>query len=308
MSGDILDKIRVILVEPHNPLNVGAVIRAMKNMGMTRLRLVNPAPMDLEQTQVSAHRTTDVLEHLEIFSSLDEALSDVHVSYGFSARHRTRTWASLDMERAVEQGLGEIREGANIGFVFGREQSGLTNDELMRCHYRVHIETSSYSSLNLAQAVLLACYSAHRQVSASGEEVVVDNHAPKTRRATQNEQTRLLKCIHETLIEVGYYKAATKSTAMHRLQNIFQRASLHDDEIRLLMGMFGEVSNYVKLVDRGIRPEKIRPIDNYLDFDSNAIEKKEVTCNSLGEVSIRVSGEPNGTDGVQSGIEFEREV
>lgn len=290
---DILDGFRIVLVEPQNPINLGTVIRAMKNMGLRRLRLVNPAAMDLDKTQVSAHRTEDVLSQMEIYSSLDDALSDVHVSYGFSARHRTRTWASLEMEHAIGLCTAEVAQGARVALVFGREQSGLTNDELMRCQYRVHISTSEYTSLNLAQAVLLACYSVHRHVAGIGDAIVApdrvscDNHAPKTRRATQDEQTRLLKCIHETLIEVGFYKAATKSTAMHRLQNIFQRADLHDDEIRLLMGMFGEIGNYARLIDRGIRPEKIRPVDKYLDFERGAIEEKKLQCTETGEMSIR---------------------
>lgn len=292
---DILDGFRIVLVEPQNPINLGAVIRAMKNMGLRRLRLVNPAAMDLDKTQVSAHRTEDVLSQMEIFSSLDDALSDVHVSYGFSARHRTRTWASLEMEYAVGQCSAEVARGERVAFVFGREQSGLTNDELMRCQYRVHISTSDYTSLNLAQAVLLACYSVRRHVNggveASASVVLPDNHARGTRRATQDEQTRLLKCVHETLIEVGFYKAATKSTAMHRLQNIFQRADLHDDEIRLLMGMFGEIGNYVRLIDRGIRPEKIRPVDNYLDFARGSVEGKLLRRSETGEVSIRATSD-----------------
>ena len=288
---------RVVLVEPQNPINVGAVMRAMKNMGLKRLRLVNPAPMDLDKTQVSGHRTEDILSETEIFSSLDDALRDVHVSYGFSARHRTRAWASLEMEQAVGQCLGDISRGEIAGLVFGREQSGLTNDELMRCQYRVHIATSGYSSLNLAQAVLLACYSIRRQSIGGGAghaataapPAAADNHAPGTRRATQDEQTRLLKCIHETLIEVGFYKAATKSTAMHRLQNVFQRAELHDDEIRLLMGMFNEVGNYARLVDRGIKPDKIRPVDKFLDFDRSSVADKSLFCSETGDISIGVT-------------------
>ena len=116
-----------------------------------------------------------------------------------------------------------------------------------------------------------------------------DNHAPGTRRATQDEQTRLLKCIHETLIEVGFYKAATKSTAMHRLQNVFQRAELHDDEIRLLMGMFNEVGNYARLVDRGIKPDKIRPVDKFLDFDRSSVADKSLFCSETGDISIGVT-------------------
>ena len=262
----------VVLVEPQNPINLGTVIRAMKTMGMGRLRLVNPAAMDLDRTQISAHRTEDIVARMEVYGTLDEALSDMHVTYGFSARHRTRAWASLEMEDAVGRALGEIRDGLNVALVFGREQSGLTNDELARCQYRVHIRTSDYTSLNLAQAVLLASYSAFRQAGL-GSMASQENYMKGTRPATQEEQTRLLKRIHETMIEVGFYKAATKSTAMHRVHNILTRASLHDDEVRLLLGMFSEVLNYARLVDRGVRPEKIRPVDEFLDGVRDDVER-----------------------------------
>lgn len=264
---DVLDGFCVILVEPQNPINLGTVVRAVKNMGIHSLRLVNPASMDFDKIQISAHRSEDVVAKIETFTSLDDALADLHETYGFSARARTRAWASLEMEEAISRGIERIGEGERVGLIFGREQSGLTNDELARCRYRVHIQTSDYSSLNLAQAVLLACYSAFRQTQHGVASGLThdDNHLCKSRPATQDEQTRLLRRIHETLIEIGFYKAPTKSTAMHRIHNIFNRAQLHDDEIRLLMGIFSEIGNYARLVDRGIVPERIRPVDKFLD-------------------------------------------
>ena len=89
MSYSLLDQFVVVLVEPQNPINVGNVMRAMKNMGLSHLYLVNPAPMDLSRTQISAHRTQDYLENLKIFPTLDEALEGMHQSYGFSARERS---------------------------------------------------------------------------------------------------------------------------------------------------------------------------------------------------------------------------
>ena len=270
---NLLDGFRIVLVEPQNPINVGTVIRAMKNMGLTRLRLVKPAPMDLERTQISAHHSEDMLSHVEIFDSLDDALADVHVSYGFSARKRTRTWSSLEMEDAMQRASERVAAGEIYGLVFGREQTGLTNDELMRCRYQVYIDTSEYSSLNLAQAVLLVCYSAHRLLGDRKIESLPDNHARGSRPATQEEQTRLLKRMHEALIEVGFYKAPTRSTAMHRVHNILSRAQLHDDEIRLLLGMCTEVIQYATLLDRGVRREKIRPVDDFLDGHGDGAEK-----------------------------------
>lgn len=268
----MLNLYKVVLVEPQNPINVGNVMRAMKNMGLRHLALVNPAEMDLSRTQISAHRSEDMLETLEVYKSLDEALADVHESFGFSARHRTQTWASLEMENAVEYSLGLARKGLRTAFVFGREQTGLTNEELMRCSCRVHIHTSEYSSLNLSQAVLLACYALSRQcrdMNGTADEkpmtVVANfqNHAPGTRPATQDERIRLMKSLEDALVEIGYFKSPDPNTAVHRVQNIMTRADLHNDEYHLLMGMIAEVRNYAKLMARGIEPKRLRPAKSY---------------------------------------------
>ncbi len=265
-SHSTLDSFKIVLVEPQNPINVGTVIRAMKNMGLRRLVLVHPAEMDLEKTQISAHHTEDMLANIEVFDTLDEALTDVHESFGFSARKRTQTWASLEMESAVARSLQLADSGQKIAFVFGREQTGLTNEELCRCSCQVHIETSDYSSLNLAQAVLLAAYSLLRQSHTSAEEIShqaaqkLENHAPGSRPATQDERIRLLKRLEDALVEIGYYKSPDPNTAIHRIQNLLNRAELHNDEYHLLMGIVAEIHNYAKLRERGIEPKKIRPV------------------------------------------------
>ncbi len=270
---NLLDSFKIVLVEPQNPINVGTVIRAMKNMGLKHLTLVHPAEMDLQKTQISAHRTEDVLQNIQICDSLDEALQGIHESFGFSARKRTQNWASLDMEAAVSRSLKLAQMSQKIAFVFGREQSGLNNEELKRCSCLVHIETSDYTSLNLAQAVLLASYSLLRQSrmpSAAQSEVPLqrlDNFAPGTRIATQDERIRLLKQLENVLVEIGYFKSADPNTAIHRIQNLLNRAELHNDEYHLLMGIVAEVSNYAKLVERGIQPEKIRPAKSLNDLD-----------------------------------------
>ncbi|MBQ1924834.1 MAG: TrmJ/YjtD family RNA methyltransferase [Proteobacteria bacterium] len=260
----------VILVEPQNPINLGTVIRAMKNMGIRQLSLVNPAEMDWEKTQISAHKTHEYLDTMKTFQSLDEALEGYQESYGFSARHRTQAWASAPVEEAIARSLGIAAGGGRIGLVFGREQTGLTNEELERCTFRVHIPTSDYTSLNLAQAVLIALYELFRQSSGEPEtvhreQVAIDNYAPGSRPATLDEQRRLLRRMGESLVDIGYFKSEAPNMAVHRLQNILTRAQLHDDEIHLLMGMCSEVSNYARLLKRGIEPSHCRPRDSLLD-------------------------------------------
>ena len=239
-------------------------------MGLKHLTLVHPAEMDLQRTQISAHRTEDMLQSIEIVDTLDQALLDVHESFGFSARKRTQTWASLEMEEAVARALTQAKDALQIAFVFGREQTGLTNEELARCSCRVHIATSDYTSLNLAQAVLLACYSLLRQSRIQPDThhtclPKLDNFAPGTRPATQDERIRLLKALENALVQIGYYKSPDPNTAIHRIQNLLNRAELHNDEYHLIMGMIAEITNYAGLIGRGITPKQLRPGKSFGD-------------------------------------------
>lgn len=259
-----LDDCRIVLVEPEKPINVGTVIRAMKNMGFKHLYLVHPVEMDLQQTQISAHRSEDMLEHVVIVDTLAEALDGVRESYGFSARNRSKTWASLDLQAAATRSIGLLRSSQKVAYVFGRERTGLTNEELDACCCRVHIETTDYSSLNLAQAVLLAMYETTRQLRTTDVQVPVelpalDSHAPNTLPATCDDISRLMTRVENMLVEIGFFKSQDPNSALRRLKNIIQRADLHDDEVRLLLGVCSEVTNYAQLIERGIRPDKIRP-------------------------------------------------
>ena len=267
------DAFSIILVEPQNPINLGTVIRAMKNMGFGRLSLVNPAPMAFDKTQISAHHTEDMLERMACFKTLDEALQECHESYGFSARVRSQTWATVAVEDAVARMLGVSERRGRVAMVFGREQTGLTNEELERCTFQVHIPTTEYSSLNLAQAVLIAMYEIRRQrqkgethVEAACQEI--GNYAPGSLPATLDQQRRLVQAIGDALVQVGYFKSEAPNAAVHRVQNILTRARLHEDEIHLLMGMCREVGNYARLLKRGIEPTTFRPKNSLLDGEN----------------------------------------
>lgn len=155
---NILDQIRIILVETSLPANIGSAARAMKTMGLSNLRLVSPLnPID-EQAQALAAGAKDVLANAQIFDSFEQAIADCQLVIGTSARLR-HLQNSLIEPRDCGKLAVERAEKGKVAIVFGRERVGLTNEELLKCHYHLNFPTNpDYGSLNLAMAVQLASY------------------------------------------------------------------------------------------------------------------------------------------------------
>lgn len=150
--------IRVILVNTSHPGNIGGAARAIKNMGVERLYLVAPLEFPADRALWRAASAVDVLDNAVVVATLDEALAGCGLVVGTSARERSIPWPLLDPRQCGER---VWRESAahEVALVFGREDRGLTNDELHKCHYHVHIPASeTYSSLNLAAAVQILAY------------------------------------------------------------------------------------------------------------------------------------------------------
>ncbi|MFA5624806.1 MAG: TrmH family RNA methyltransferase [Bradymonadales bacterium] len=250
----LFNAFRVVLVEPQNPINLGTVMRAMKNMGFSQLALVGAPNMDLERTQIPAHRTRDMLESMQRYTSLDDAIAHDHVAYGFTARERSHNWESLDLESAATQMLEQARSGLRVSLVFGREQSGLDNEELERCTVKVRIATSDYSSLNLAQAVLLACYEVSRNIRGK-----TNLPAENTDMASLGDRMRLMQALSKALVQIGFFKSESPNSALHRLHQSLHRFELRRQEVDLLLGICREIENYAKLLRRGISPKLIDP-------------------------------------------------
>lgn len=257
-SSSLLDAFSVVLVQPQNPINVGTVMRAMKNMGLSRLSLVDAPAMDWDKTQISAHRTQEMLETTKHFASMEQAIAGSHIAYGFTARERSQTWQSLDLELAATQMLELARAGHNICLVFGREQSGLSNEELEHCAVKVCIPTSEYSSLNLAQAVLLASYELARGVRLGAQKVestTVDIQSGTHQYATLQDRERLQGACKAALEQIGYFKSLAPNSVLHKFRQIMNRVDLSREEVDLLLGMFREIDNYARLLRRGIVPK-----------------------------------------------------
>jgi tRNA/rRNA methyltransferase len=154
-----LPKIHFILVEPAVPENVGASARAIKTMGFHSLRLVNPCEFESGKAQWLAHASTDVLDNARVFSSLEDAIVDMDFVIGSSAKARSAKGDHHPAEAIPEIISAKQKSISNVAIVFGREESGLTNEELQLCDISTFIPMqTTYPSLNLSQAVMLYAY------------------------------------------------------------------------------------------------------------------------------------------------------
>ncbi|MDX1505360.1 MAG: RNA methyltransferase, partial [Spongiibacter sp.] len=168
-SSNPLNNIRIVLVNTSHPGNIGAVARAMKNMCLSQLYLVAPQKFPHDEAVWRAASAADVLDSAVVCETLDEAIADCQLVIGTSARERTVPWPLLDPRNCMQEAYKEAAGGHKIAVVFGREDRGLTNEELQRCNLHVHIPSNpEYSSLNLGMAVQVMAYEL-RMFQVSGE-------------------------------------------------------------------------------------------------------------------------------------------
>ena len=231
------DSIRVVLVETTHPGNIGATARAMKTMGLSRLYLVSPQCILDRRAHEMAAGADDVLQQAEVTDSLAAALSGTQMVFGTSARARDLALPGLTPAQAANV-MVENSGHHQIALVFGREHAGLTNDELMHCHYHVHIPTDpTFSSLNLAQAVQIVAY-----------EVRMHALSPKphTRKrvqplATSDDLQPFYPHLTRVLLSIDFLKPDNPGRVEQRLRRLFNRAQLEAMELGLLRGILTQV-------------------------------------------------------------------
>jgi tRNA (cytidine32/uridine32-2'-O)-methyltransferase len=231
-----LSRVRVVLVNTSHPGNIGAVARAMKNMGLSQLYLVNPLEFPSGQARARASGATDILEQARVVTSLDEAIAGCSVVMGASARHRTIPWPTLDPRAAAEKVL-QAAESADAALVMGRENNGLTNEELDKCNYHVHIPANpDYTSLNIAAATQVLVY--ELRMTVLQQQGLRDNRFHSDHpRATADDLERLYAHIEQTLIELGFLNPKAPRQIMRRLRRLFGRAELDRMEVNILRGI-----------------------------------------------------------------------
>jgi len=238
------DNITFVLVEPRDPGNIGSSARALKNMGFSRLSLVNPAALN-DETRWLAHNALDVIKAAKVFPGLDPALEKQAIVVGTTRRKGKRRGLIYNVEDGAKK-IVELASGNKIAVLFGREDRGLYNEEVEECGFMLSIPANAeHPSLNLAQAVLVVAYELSRAEyrkaapSARVNEVLVSHEELKT----------LYARIENTLGLLEYLPAGDRDLAKKMMMNIkhfIGRAGLTDWELKLLHGICTRIERKLK--------------------------------------------------------------
>lgn len=249
MSQSILDAVRVVLYEPQDQINIAAVVRAMKNMGVSRLRLVRPTPYEANRIEQIAHDTRDVVALIEHFDTLDAALADCVRVAAFTGRRRAARWLRADPRGMAEDLIAHAAEGP-VAILFGREDDGLPSEAVDRAHMAVTIPTTAHSSLNVAQAALVALYELHlRAGDASVQQQRHRKHAPP---ATNEQFEHFFADTERALYALDFFKSRNPEHVMRSVRSIALRAGIDAREIGLLRAMSIEVMRTIDRIERRV--------------------------------------------------------
>lgn len=232
----MLERIAVILVETTHPGNIGATARAMKNMGLRELRLVNPRRFPHPDATAMAAGADDLLEAAQVYPTLDEALADRTLVFGASARARSIPWPTVEPREAAARGIAEAARGA-VAVVFGREHSGLSNEELDRCNYLLTIPSDpGFSSLNVAQSVQVVAYELRLAARTAPPAPVLESDWVQA-----EHMEKLYAHLETTLMALGFLDPNNPKHLMRRLRRMFNRTRLDQNELNILRGMLTAV-------------------------------------------------------------------
>jgi len=226
-----LENIRIVLANPIYGGNVGSVCRAMANMGVSDLAIACPRPMNMNDARMMACHAVGVLDDRKEFSSLAEAVADCGAVIGTTAREGLyRQHAKSPREHAPR--VLEAAMTGKVALVFGREDDGLSNDEVALCTQIMQIPTTNdYKSLNLAQAVMVCCY---ELFVANGTYDPIQEKSPE---ASSELRERMFALWRETLLKIGFLKKDMADHMMHGIRRIFSRGVITEDDVNILMGV-----------------------------------------------------------------------
>lgn len=232
----MLNKIRIVMVHTSHPGNIGAAARAMKNMGLTRMYLVQPEQFPSAEATARASSADDVLQHAVVVDTLEQAIADCGMVIATSAQERGTPLEVLDA-RDNATFLMQLPQDTEIAIVFGTERSGLSNEQMALCNRQVIIPTDKYSSLNLAQAIQIICYELRMAALQTGKTTgaIVEAY---DRLADNAELQKFYDHLEQTLIDIKFINPDVEKKLLPRLKRFFNRAQMEVNELNIWRGIF----------------------------------------------------------------------
>ncbi len=232
--------LRVVLVATSHPGNIGAAARAMKTMGLTQLVLVSPASHPSADATARAAGADDLLERARVVPTLEAAVADCAWVVGASARARRIPWPEVDAREFAQQA---VTRGAPVAVVFGRENAGLSNAELDRCHALLRLPAEpGFASLNLAAAVQVVAYEV-RMAWLAGQPAAGEAHADAVSHA---EMEGFYAHLERTLAALEYYDPAAPKLLPRRLRRMFNRMAPDRAELNILRGILAAIDKRLR--------------------------------------------------------------
>lgn len=248
-----LSHVRIVMVNTTLPANIGSALRAMKTMGLSKLVLVAPKTYPHPDINALAAGAADLIDQIEIVARLEDAIQDCQLVFGTSARSRTIPWPLLDARPAAEKSLhAVVKQQQEIAIVFGREDRGLTNEELAMANYHVTIPVNDdYGVLNVAQAIQVICYEmrmAALQLIEQPQDMqatmqVTDSQSMQWDEplVTHDQMQQFYPHLEKMLAEIEFMDPKNPRLLPLRLRRLFGRIQLDTMEYHLLRGIFTRV-------------------------------------------------------------------
>lgn len=255
---DLLNRLRVVMINTSDSGNIGAAARAMKTMGVDDLVLVAPKEFPTAKATARASGAADLLHRARVVDTLEDAIADCQLVFGTSARMRTIPWPLMTPREAARTVMNEL-EGADIAIVFGREDAGLNNEELRRCHFHICIPgNDAYSVLNVAAAVQVICY--EMRMTALETVKNAETADPKQSEITMplefrdwdeplvssEDMERFMVHFEETLLDIGFFDPNNPKQLMTRARRLFMRTRMDRLEMNLMRGVLSTVQKKVR--------------------------------------------------------------
>jgi len=232
-----LDNIAIILHQPRYSENIGAAARVVRNMGIGHLVVVDPQNYDVDRAlKLATHVASDVVEQIEIYENLKEALSHYSYVVGTTARLGGQRQV-VSTPSKVAKNLVAISRENRVAILFGPEDRGLKNEDIRYCHTLVNIPTAEFSSLNLAQSVMIMCY----EIFIVGSE---NNIRFIPRLANQHELEGMYDQLKDILVRINYINPENPDYWLDKLRHFFNRMQLRAKEVSIIRGICRQIDWY----------------------------------------------------------------